>query len=117
MKAKAKTKYTVAICLRDSAMEKIRLLVDDEDTSAKTRWDELQWKFSVSSTQALANILAELEKFKFVQGENWDNHVSEFMSLIDEPARLDQNITAKYKVTKTIRPRPKTFDAIYRAST
>lgn len=51
----------------------------------------------------MEKIHSKLEDFKFLEGANWDDNVSEFMSLLDQIAGLDQHLTDQDKVTKIIR--------------
>lgn len=59
--------------------------------------DELQIMFYVSSTQTVANLHWKIEDFKFIEGQNWDYNISEFMSLIDKIVGSDQNINNQDK--------------------
>lgn len=115
VKANAQGKSTIILCLGDSALAKTRILVDG-DANAKELWDELERIYTMSSTQAVANLQAKLESLSFKEGQSWESHISSFMSILDELAAQDQVMTESEKVTKILRTLPSSFDALAMAS-
>lgn len=71
----------------------------------------------MSSTQAIANFQAKLESLSFKEGEEWENHISLFLSMLDELAAQYQVMDDSEKVTKLLRTLPASFNALAMAST
>jgi len=63
--ASTKAKSTIILCLGDAPLAQTRLLVDDDDRSAKELWDELMRIFTTSNTQSILNIRNELDRLVF----------------------------------------------------
>lgn len=70
----------------------------------------------MSSSQAVAKLQAKLESLIFKEGEDWDKHVSKFLSIIDELAAQDQTLSNSEKVTKILRTLPESFASLAMAS-
>ena len=60
-----KAKSTITLCLGDSSLDKVRRLVDDDDVTAKTLWDELEKIYTASNAQAILNLRQEIDDLRF----------------------------------------------------
>lgn len=88
----------------------------DGDRTAKQLWHELAQIYTISSKQKTANLQAKLEFFSFKDGDDWEKHVSTFLSIIDERASEGKALTDAEKVTKLLRTPPESFDPLEMAS-
>lgn len=113
--ANPKTKSIIILCLGDSALAKIRELVDGNGT-AKELWDELERIYTMSSTQVIAKVQGKLEALSFKDGDDWDKQVSSFLSIIDELSAQDRVLSDAGKVTKILRTLLEYFDTFAMAS-
>lgn len=104
------------MALGDSVLAKIRAFVDDDDMTAKELWDEICKTHTTSATQAIANLLQKLDNLKYNESKSWDDHVSKFLSIVDEFGSFDQSLTDSDKVTKIIRSLPLVFDPFAKSS-
>lgn len=81
--ANAKTKSKIVLYIGDSALAKTSEIFHGDGT-AEQLWDELGRIFTISSTQAAANLQGRLEVLRFKDGEDWDKHVSYVLSIVHE---------------------------------
>lgn len=112
----AKAKSVIVLSLGDEVIAKVRVLVDEDDKTAKELWDELARIHTTSSTQKIANLHQKLDNLMYDESTNFDKHISNFLSIIDELASLDQLIQESDKATKLIRSLPPSFDALAMAT-
>lgn len=114
--ANARAKSTIVLTIGDAVIAKVRILVDDDEKTAKELWDELARIHTTSSTQTIANLQQRLDNLSFDETKKFDTHVSDFLSIVDELSSLDQTIQESEKVTKLIRSLPPSFDALAMAT-
>ena len=55
-----KGKYIIILCLSGTARSMLSRMVDDVTVSAEKLWEEINKMFSISSTQANANLIARI---------------------------------------------------------
>lgn len=111
----AESMSTIIICLGDSAIAKTRDLVDGDGT-ANALWKELERIYTISFTQAIANLQGKREALTFKDGDDWERHISSFVSIINELAAQDQAFIDAEKVTKILRTLPESFVSLAMAS-
>lgn len=111
-KSNKKSKATIILCFRDSALAKTHNVVDDESKSAKDLLDDLAPLYTTSSTQAVSNLLDKLDNLLYKEEDSRDTLVSMFLSVVDELAAHEGEM-----VTKLVRSFPMAFDPLAQSIT
>lgn len=91
------------------------MLVDGNITALEL-WSELERIFTMPSTKAVRNLQAKLEATTFKEGQDWEKNVSKLLSILDEPAPRNTNMTDAEKITKLLQTLPPSFGALAMAS-
>ena len=86
------------LSLGPDAVSQTRAIIDEDGKSAKELWDELEKIYTESSAQRIQNITQQLESLIFEDKEDWDEHVSRFLSICDELALYDKEVSDDDKV-------------------
>ena len=105
-----KAKSTIFLCLGDSPLDKVRRLVDEDDTTAKQLWDELEKIYTSSNAQSILNLRQELDNLRYEEDKSWEEHINKFMDLLSKLAiMMRRELTEKEKASKLLRSLPGSF--------
>ena len=104
-----KANSTIILCLFGFRLSKVRLMIDDDNVTAKELWDELERIYTSSNAQTILNLRQELDNLRFEDGERWDSHVNKFMELLSKLATYDEKLSEKEKASKLLRSLPESF--------
>ena len=111
-KANMKANSIIILCLSGTARSMLSRMFDYVTMSAKTLWEEINKMFSISSTQAAANLIAKFYSLELKDGDYWDKHKASFMLVIDELANHDNVVSDTEKVKRLLRTLPASLESI-----
>lgn len=89
----SKTKSISILCLSDSVLAITRAIWDDYCKSSNAPWDSLKRMLTISSQQGFIDLQYRLNTTILDAKSSWDCHISQFMSIIDNLASDDQEVT------------------------
>jgi len=112
LKKATRAKSNIILSLGDSALAQTRLFVDGDDKTAKDLWLELERIYATSNQQAIQNIKNTLDALQFLDGNDWNAHVTKFMTMVGELATYDEELSEKEKVSKLLRSLPNSFSPL-----
>lgn len=107
-----KLKLTIVMWFGDSALAKTRNLTENFECTAKAPWDEQVCIYKTSCMEAIANLQAKMEYLYFKECRDWDQHVFEFLSVVDQLGVQDQVISDSTKVIRILRTLRTWFDIL-----
>ena len=81
-KAQIQAKSNIILNLGPQPQIRCRSIVDDDDKTAHELWSFLEETYTSTNTQAIQNILLELDSLTYKDGEDWDKHYSSFMNIV-----------------------------------
>ena len=116
-KLSTQAKSNIVLSLGSDAFSQTRKIIDDDEQSAKHLWDELNRIYTTTSGQAVQNLRQKLDSIVFDESKDWNSHVSSFLTICEELATYDAEVTETEKTSKLIRSLPASFSPLAMIST
>ena len=93
-------------------MSRTRLIVDNDDASAKDLWDDRNSIYTEKNAQAVQNLKNELDALIYKDGADWNTHVPSFLVTAGKFAAFEVELTEKDKVSRLLRSLPASFSPL-----
>jgi len=107
-----RAKSNIVLSLGDAAMSKARLFVDSDERTALELWTELERIYTASNAQAIQNLKNRLDALLYVDGKDWNAHVTKFLTIIGELATFDAELSPTDQTSKLLRSLPPSFSPL-----
>lgn len=94
-------------------MAQLTTTVDDENKTAKDLWNEIDFIYRVSNTQAVINLQRKLESLSKNEAEDFDKHLTYFHTIINMLGAAGTAVTDSERTSKLLRKLPESFSPLY----
>jgi len=93
-------------------MSKARLFVDSDERTALELWTELERIYTASNVQAIQNLKNLLDSLLYVDGKDWNAHVTKFLTITGELATFNAELSPTDQTSKLLRSLPPSFSPL-----
>ena len=116
-KAQVVAKSNIILHLGPQPQIRSRAILDDDNRTAYELWTFLQNTYTATNEQAIQNLVHQLDNLLYKDGQDWDEHLSSFMTILGQLAAYNQELNEKEKTSKLIRSLPTSFAPIAMVAT